>query len=756
MAVLAGAIGALALVGWATGFALLTSGLNGLVQTKINAAICLVSLGVALWLTIHGSPGRRLVAGILCGAVVAIAGATLYEHLVGVDLGIDQLLARDRASATSPHPGRFAVPTALALLACAAAIPALGRTFRRIHPTEVLAVGAGLVGAISLLGYLYGAEELRSFGSATQISLPAAFALSVLSIGLVVADPQHFLARQLTDPGPSGQVMRRVAPAALIVVPLGAWLRLVGERAGLYGESIGLAILVTIEALVLVLVGTWATASTTRLALQRRQAELDLARLGASVSTPLIETAPVGLAVLDRDLRYLYVNPALARFHGRGPLVYLGQRLDRVSPFIGPDVTDRLEAALNKGEAVHDLEVTSDASDSEGTRTWLLNVEPLRDEAHDTVGLALSVVEITERKRREDAVAELSELRKQAQVISESIPYGFWTADVDGRMSYLSPSFLELLDRTEEEAQGLGWFQALAPDAAEGAIRDWKAAVSERRHWSFEFAVVGTDGRSHSILSRGFPIHDDAGRVTSWAGINLDITDRKDAEAFREAFAGIMAHELRTPITSINAASTLLSRAGLDEARKADLLDDIVQESDRLRRLVEDLVVLARAERGTIQVHTEPVVLVHVLDKVCGQERARWPDRRIDFRVEGYVPVVRAETPLVEQVLRNLIGNAAKYSPGGEPIEVVSDALGDQVRIRVLDRGPGVDPAEVDRLFDLFYRSERTSRTSGSGIGLFVVRRLVESMDGTIWARPRDDGSGAEFGFSLQSMQDGV
>jgi PAS domain S-box-containing protein len=319
-------------------------------------------------------------------------------------------------------------------------------------------------------------------------------------------------------------------------------------------------------------------------------------------------------------------------------------------------------------------------------------------------------------------------------------------------MRYHSQSFLTLLGRTEEEAQGLGWLEALAPEDAVETLRDWRASVAARRPWSFEFTVTGTDGRSHAILSRGFPVRDQEGRVSSWAGINLDITDRKNAEAFREAFAGIMAHELRTPITSINAASTLLSRAGLDEAQRAELLDDIVQESERLRRLVEDLVVLARAERGTVQVHTEPVPLPHVLQKVCGQEQARWPDRRIDYRIEGFLPVVRAEAALVEQILRNLVGNAAKYSPAGEPIEVVADLEGDLVRVRVLDRGPGVDPAEADRLFELFYRSERTAKTAGSGIGLFVARRLVDSMDGTIWARPREDGPGSEFGFSLQPM----
>jgi len=752
MALVVGAMAVLALAGRALGVPVLAAGLPGLVQTKVNAAVCFLCLAIALWSIVPDPRKRQPVAWILCGVVLVIATATLFEYLSGVNFGIDQVFITDRASAASPYPGRFAVQTGLAFLACSLAILAMGRTIRGVHFTELLAIAAGLVGAISLLGYLYGAQGLESLGSPNQVSLPSSIALIALPLGLIAANPEHSLVRQMTDPGPAGQVMRRIVPAALIVVPLGAWVRLLGERAGLYDESVGLAILVTLEALVLVGIGSWATVIMTRLVLQRRQAELDLVRLGTAVSTPLIETAPVGLAVLDHELRYLYVNPALAGIDGQGSLAHLGQRLERVSPFFGLDTLGRLEGVLSTGKPVRDLEVTADGDGDSEPRTWLLNAEPLRDQAEETVGLALSVVDISERKRREDALAALSELRKQAQVISESIPYGFWTADVDGRMRYHSQSFLTLLGRTEEEAQGLGWLEALAPEDAVETLRDWRASVAARRPWSFEFTVTGTDGRSHAILSRGFPVRDQEGRVSSWAGINLDITDRKNAEAFREAFAGIMAHELRTPITSINAASTLLSRAGLDEAQRAELLDDIVQESERLRRLVEDLVVLARAERGTVQVHTEPVPLPHVLQKVCGQEQARWPDRRIDYRIEGFLPVVRAEAALVEQILRNLVGNAAKYSPAGEPIEVVADLEGDLVRVRVLDRGPGVDPAEADRLFELFYRSERTAKTAGSGIGLFVARRLVDSMDGTIWARPREDGPGSEFGFSLQPM----
>jgi PAS domain S-box-containing protein len=754
IAVVVGLISVGALAGWALGVSALASWVPAGVATKVNAALCLLALAIGLAL-IASDPGRRHPwASVAAIVVAAIAVATLVEHVAGVNFGIDELFVKDRASIGSPHPGRFAVQTAVGFLAAALALLSVGRCVRGFHLTELLAGLSAAIGGASLMGYIYGAQALVGVGSGSQVALPAAVALTLLAVGLVAMDPQHALARQVTDPGPAGQVIRRILPAALVIVPVGAWLRLMGERAGLYDESVGLSILVTLEAIVLVAIGAWTTASVRNLVQERRQAELDLARLGSAVSTPLIETAPVGLAVLDRDLRYLYVNPALASIDGLGALAHLGQRIDRVSPELGLETAATLENVLVSGQGIQDLEVSGHTSAGAAPGTWLLSAKPLSDDAGEAMGLALSVVDITERKHREEATAALSELRKQAQVISDSIPFGFWTADADGRMRYLSESFLTLIGRTEEEAQGLGWVEALAPETAEATLHDWQIAVAARRPWSFEFTVRGTDGRSHTILSRGLPIRESDGRFTSWAGINLDVTDRRDAEAFREAFAGILSHELRTPITSIHVASTLLRRAGLEDAQRAELLDDISQESERLRRLVEDLVVLARVERGTIQVRTEPVLLPHVLRKVVEKEQSRWPGKRIDFEVVGNLPVAKAEAAFVEQIVRNLIGNAAKYGPPDGRIEVIADAQDGHPRLRVLDRGPGVDPNEADRLFELFYRSQRTAGTAGSGIGLFLAHRLVESMEGTIWARPRADGPGSEFGFTLQPFDE--
>jgi PAS domain S-box-containing protein len=748
------AIGIVVLAGWASGIPLLTAWLPGLVQTKINAAVCFIGLGLAIGIwPARGGPAvwLRWIAVIL---VSAVAGATLFEHIAGVSIGIDEAFVQDVAGAAAPYPGRFAIEIGVALMSSAFGIVLLGRRVRGFYISEVLAVLAGAIGGMSLLGYMFGAPGFLSAGSTTQVSLPASVALILISAALIASSPEHALVRLMADEGIAGQVMRRFLPPALLVVPIGAWIRLAGERTGLYDETVGLSIMVVFEAMVLLAVGAWTTARVRRLEQERYEVMADLVRLGAAASTPLIQTAPVGLAVLDCDLRYLYVNPALASIGGVSGLASLGQQMVRLLPAFAGDAERALARVSQDGVPIRDFEVSGETRTDGRPGTWLLSAEAIKDEEGEIIGLTISVVDITERKHREEALAVVAEMQRQTQAIGESLPFGVWLADGGGRMRYLSRSFLEMTGQTMEQARDSGWMMRLAPEISEQARGDWAETVAARVPWNHELVVLDVSDKRRTILSRGFPVLDASGQVTSWAGINLDITDRKEAEEFREDFIGILSHEMGTPITSIYAASTLLQRPGLDEPRRTELLGDIGHESERLRRLVQDLVVLARAERGAIKVHTEPVPLQHVLRKVCDQEQKRRPDCTFPLSIATPLPVARADEGFIEQIMRNLLENAAKYGPADGVVEVRVDAVDGCPRVRVLDRGPGIDPAEAERLFEVFYRSERTSRVAGSGIGLFVAHRLVESIGGTIWARARDDGPGAEFGFRLQPISE--
>jgi K+-sensing histidine kinase KdpD len=247
-------------------------------------------------------------------------------------------------------------------------------------------------------------------------------------------------------------------------------------------------------------------------------------------------------------------------------------------------------------------------------------------------------------------------------------------------------------------------------------------------------------------LDRAAEMSDELGRIAA--------SERRASE-LRDAFNSIISHELRTPITAIYGGAKLLARRDrqLDEATRQELIDDLETEADRLYRLVEDLLVLSRSEYGSLERHDDPVAMAHLVRRVIASEQARWPGARFELGASTST-TARGDETYVEQVLRNLLSNAAKYSPAGTTVEVVVDETSEGVRVRVLDAGVGFPPEEADRLFELYYRSPETAlKAGGAGIGLFVCRALVEAMGGRIWAAPRPAG-GAEFGFVLKRHED--
>jgi PAS domain S-box-containing protein len=295
------------------------------------------------------------------------------------------------------------------------------------------------------------------------------------------------------------------------------------------------------------------------------------------------------------------------------------------------------------------------------------------------------------------------------------------------------------------------------------------AALEGGDGFSLEFRVIWPDGSVHWTHGAGRLVRDASGRPVRMLGTGQDITARRQAEAdrdrlvdeerrageFREAFVEVISHELRTPITTILGLTHVLAQQKVeDDAARSALLEDVRAESERLHRLVEDLLVLSRVERGRLRVEAEPLMPVRLLERVVARESSELPSLQIELRIEPRLPIVSGEETYVEQIVRNLLGNAAKYAPAGT--RVVVDARRDDgggVAIRVLDEGPGISDASIDRVFELFYRDPDSARSvSGSGIGLFVCASLVESMGGRIWARRRPEG-GTEIGFTLRPFE---
>ncbi len=207
----------------------------------------------------------------------------------------------------------------------------------------------------------------------------------------------------------------------------------------------------------------------------------------------------------------------------------------------------------------------------------------------------------------------------------------------------------------------------------------------------------------------------------------------EERQVLRDAFVGVMSHELRTPVTTIYGAAKLLAK----QPRRPELetlVEDIEEEADRLYRITEDLLVLSRAEHGLVEIRPEPVLVQRLVPSVVAEVGRRFAGLHVSVDLAPALPPIAGDEAALRQVLVNLLTNAAKYGDG-QPVRVVAVADASHVRVRVEDHGPGLPEAELGPIFDLFYRSSvNARRASGTGIGLYVVRQLVQAMRGTVSA----------------------
>lgn len=426
--------------------------------------------------------------------------------------------------------------------------------------------------------------------------------------------------------------------------------------------------------------------------------------------------------------------------------------------FVHPDdrgpLADAVRGALESGD---DYVVEFRFQHVDGSWRWMEG----RGRATYDDGRAMVLygigMDITERKTTEEAIRASEErLRLAAEVGS----FGLYDFDLVTGAVYWSPQLRQMLGLAADAALPPRGTPLHPEDRDQTiALLDASQAPAGDGVFDHEFRVVRFDGPVRWLSVRGqtffsTPAPSPDRRSLRSVGVVLDITDRKQADELRDVFVGMLSHELRTPVTAIYGGSQVLRRDHVDEATRQEIIGDIISESERLERLVENLLVLARAERNAVVAGRDPVLLRPILSQVVADKRRRWPAARIEVDVEPGLPPMTGDDGSVELVLRNLISNALKYGPTGGTVTIVAFRTDDSVEVRVRDEGPGIDSARASRLFDLFYRTEDARRhAGGAGIGLFVVRVLVESAGGRVRVANRPEG-GAEFGFSLPIFVD--
>jgi two-component system sensor histidine kinase KdpD len=221
-----------------------------------------------------------------------------------------------------------------------------------------------------------------------------------------------------------------------------------------------------------------------------------------------------------------------------------------------------------------------------------------------------------------------------------------------------------------------------------------------------------------------------------------------EAEQLRSSLLSSVSHDLRTPLAVITGAtSTLLEGAQtVSEVTRHDLLTTVLEEAERLNRLIRNLLDMTRLESGAVKVKKEWLPLEELVGAALNRLDARLSGREVHVELPADLPLVPCDAVLIEQTLINLLENAAKYSTGA--IDIGATVTSGELVVEIADRGPGVPPGQEKRVFEKFQRASHEGNPDGVGLGLTICRAIVTAHGGRIWVTNRE-GGGAAFRFAL-------
>jgi two-component system, OmpR family, phosphate regulon sensor histidine kinase PhoR len=337
--------------------------------------------------------------------------------------------------------------------------------------------------------------------------------------------------------------------------------------------------------------------------------------------------------------------------------------------------------------------------------------------------------------------------RARLEAILEHLNDGILIVNPRGTVTLINRSAEELLGVDRERALVRTYTEVVRDHELVGLIRDSHRLYDPELPLPSRFIELGRPRRA--VQSFAYPISQGNNELV--IVILRDITELRKTETVRRDFVTNVSHDLRTPIASLKAlVDTLLAGALEDETVARDFLSRMEVEVDDLARLVEELLELSRAESRRIELHQIPADSGNLIRRVIARLQTHAEPKSIEFSTDIPTDLPRGyfDPERIEQVLVNLTHNAIKFSPPDSEIRLAARQDGANIEISVSDSGPGIPPDELDRVFERFYKTEKSRSDTGSGLGLAIARHLVQLHGGRIWAESGPRG-GTSFRFTV-------
>jgi PAS domain S-box-containing protein len=395
---------------------------------------------------------------------------------------------------------------------------------------------------------------------------------------------------------------------------------------------------------------------------------------------------------------------------------------------------------------------------ADGSEHWMARRGKVQtDSGGAAVFISGVLIDITAQKIAERGLRASEKLYR---AIGESIEFGVWVVDRDGRNVYTSESFLKLVGKTQAQWSQTNWTDVLHPSEVEQTAAAWREFLRSDGGWYHENLVSGADGVYHPVLSQGAAIRGEHGEITGFAGINLDISRLKateealrDADRRKDEFLATLAHELRNPLTPIRHAVKLLG-GDVENANQQQWAREVIaRQLQRMALMLDDLLEVSRITQGRLELKTEVVDLVSLVNTAVETARPLIEAKKQHLAISlPEHPLKVAVDPLrISQSISNLLTNAAKYTDEHGNIWLGVALRSEEIDITVKDDGIGLEERAIPRVFEMFsqVKSAIDRSEGGLGIGLALVRGMIQLHGGSVDASSPGPGHGSLFTIRL-------
>jgi PAS domain S-box-containing protein len=484
---------------------------------------------------------------------------------------------------------------------------------------------------------------------------------------------------------------------------------------------------------------------------ERKRAEEMMASLARTFDTAL-SASPAFHFIVDIGNRLTYANRAFLAYINKTSEEVIGKSINE----IGYDqiVVEKLLEEFKKVKSAVKVEGEYTQQIVSGDTTeYVYTLVPILDADHNVQSISGTIQDVTELRRLERVRMNESLLRAFADTISQMA----WIAEANGNIFWYNKRWHEFTGTTLEEVKDWGWQCVHHPEYLPKVTEKWKYSIAQKIPFNMEFPIRSKDGTYRMFHTVANPIKDENGQVLRWIGTNSDIDELKKnqielsrALQVRDEFFSIASHELKTPLTSLKLHLQVAERNGKkkpDQTSIHQLVESIthgLKQVDNLTGLVDDLLDTTRIQTGNFSLSKSKINLSQLLKEIATRFSNQLAASKtelslnLDENAFGYWDRQR-----LSQVFSNFFSNAIKYAPSA-PLSVSTKLHKDCVSICFEDKGPGIPEESQTKIFERFERANRNKNVVGLGLGLFIVKKIIEAHNGTITLESKE-GFGTKF-----------